>query len=116
MRVDGSQQLPACSIRRIRPVGFRRTVEDFCCEQCGAMNEGNGYTNHCSRCLYSKHVDRSPGDRLNPCQGLMAPMELRVKRDSFVVVHRCLACGQVQTCRTSPDDDLEPLLRRTTLG
>ena len=25
--------------------------------------KGNGYTNHCPKCLWSKHVDINPGDR-----------------------------------------------------
>ncbi|HYC79501.1 MAG TPA: RNHCP domain-containing protein, partial [Candidatus Binatia bacterium] len=53
---------------------FQRTPENFVCENCGTKVSGNGYTNHCPNCLYSKHVDNNPGDRLNKCHGLMEPI------------------------------------------
>ncbi|MFA5023297.1 MAG: RNHCP domain-containing protein, partial [Candidatus Paceibacterota bacterium] len=30
---------------------FKRQIEDFVCEHCGEKVVGNGYTNHCPRCL-----------------------------------------------------------------
>lgn len=87
-------------------MGFRRTVEDFVCEHCGAVNHGDGYTNHCSRCLHSKHVDLAPGDREAECQGLMVPVDVLVERGSQVLVHRCATCGVERRCRTSPADDV----------
>ncbi|MFA6992594.1 MAG: RNHCP domain-containing protein, partial [Candidatus Gracilibacteria bacterium] len=39
------------------PKRFSRTIEDFVCEKCGAKVKGDGYTNHCPKCLWSKHVD-----------------------------------------------------------
>lgn len=42
---------------------FTKTVEDFICAHCGTHVRGNGYTNHCPECLWSKHVDNNPGDR-----------------------------------------------------
>ena len=72
---------------------FTRTIEDFTCEQCGASVTGNGYTNHCPHCLWSKHVDIFPGDREAECQGLMAPVTLQVKTssgfDKARILHRC---------------------------
>ena len=59
---------------------FIRKTEDFICENCGAVVVGNGYTNHCPVCLYSKHVDRSPGDRAAGCGGLMEPVAVALKR------------------------------------
>jgi hypothetical protein len=94
-------------------VGFTRTIEDFDCEQCGHANVGDGYTNHCSACLYSKHVDRSPGDRLHDCGGLMEPVDVLARRTEFVIAHRCTVCGHRQTCRSRPDDNLDLLLRRS---
>ena len=58
---------------------FQKHTEDFTCEHCGAFLQGNGYTNHCSRCLWSKHVDNSPGDRANSCRGLMKPIAVEPK-------------------------------------
>ena len=50
---------------------FQRCPEDFECGNCGHEIEGNGYTNHCTACLWSKHVDVNPGDRAADCHGLM---------------------------------------------
>ena len=58
---------------------FSRRTEDFTCEHCGTKVKGNGYTNHCPQCLYSKHVDINPGDRLSDCGGLMEPIDIEQK-------------------------------------
>ncbi|MST04461.1 MAG: RNHCP domain-containing protein [Candidatus Pacebacteria bacterium] len=57
-------------------MAFIKVKEDFVCENCKTEVKGNGYTNHCPVCLYSKHVDVDPGDRLSKCGGLMKPMGL----------------------------------------
>lgn len=41
-----------------KPKNFTRVIEDFICENCGTEVKGNGYTNHCPKCLWSKHVDK----------------------------------------------------------
>ena len=91
-------------------MGFKRTVEDFTCLHCGAANRGDGYTNHCSRCLHSRHVDVEPGDRAAGCGGLMEPVEVHVRGDRVTLVHRCVACGHVHRCRTSPGDDWDAVV------
>ncbi|MEA1909889.1 MAG: RNHCP domain-containing protein, partial [Patescibacteria group bacterium] len=58
---------------------FIKTTEDFTCEHCGYNVKGTGYTNHCPKCLYSKHVDDVPGDRKNKCNGLMAPIGVELR-------------------------------------
>ena len=52
---------------------FKRKIEDFVCGHCKQKVKGNGYTNHCPKCLWSKHVDLTPGDRASGCKGMMAP-------------------------------------------
>jgi hypothetical protein len=42
---------------------FQRCKEDFRCGHCGHLERGDGYTNHCTACLWSAHVDIQPGDR-----------------------------------------------------
>jgi len=71
---------------------------------------GDGYTNHCPACLWSKHVDIRPGDRAAACRALMAPSRLLYERGEFVVVHRCTGCGLTRTNRVAADDDLSVLL------
>jgi len=89
---------------------FQRTVEDFTCTNCGALVRGDGYTNHCPQCLFSKHVDVNPGDRLGDCGGLMQPIEVATRKGSLYLVHRCLACGATRRNRTAPEDSMEALL------
>lgn len=91
-------------------MGFRRTVEDFVCEHCGARVRGDGYTNHCPACLWSKHVDVEPGDREHECRGLLEPYGVLVEGDRWIVLHRCVRCGARVRCRTSPADDRDTLL------
>lgn len=91
-------------------MSFKRTVEDFDCEQCGAANVGDGYTNHCRVCLYSKHVDVAPGDREASCGGLMPPVGAEVRGDRVTLLHRCLVCGHESRCRTSEVDDWDAVV------
>lgn len=58
-----------------------------------ALTNG-GYRNHCPHCLYSKHVDVIPGDRANPCQGLMRPIAVEyLPQKGWMIVHQCTKCG-----------------------
>lgn len=91
-------------------MAFTRRVEDFTCAHCGTLNSGDGYTNHCSRCLHSRHVDVDPGDREESCHGDMAPVDVLLEHGRHVLVHRCTRCGEERRCRTSPADDLDALL------
>ena len=90
---------------------FIRRTEDFTCERCGARVVGNGYTNHCPVCLYSKHVDNAPGDRAAECGGLMAPVNAILKRGEIILTHRCVKCGYEKVNRTAPEDDFDVILR-----
>ena len=89
---------------------FQRTVENFVCENCGAHVFGNGYTNHCPKCLFSKDVDVNPGDRANPCGGLMAPVGAEVKKDGYIILHKCVKCGKERKNKSAPDDDFDAIL------
>ena len=89
---------------------FQRTKEDFVCGNCHQEIIGNGYTNHCPHCLWSKHVDINPGDRLSPCQGLMEPISIELKQGNYLILHRCLVCGHEKINKTASDDDFETIL------
>ena len=84
---------------------FIRKKEDFICERCGAEVKGDGYTNHCPKCLWSKHVDVDPGDRASACLGLMAPVRIESGKDSYAIIHRCIKCGYEKRNKVSPADD-----------
>jgi hypothetical protein len=72
------------------------------------------YRNHCYRCLYSIHVDETPGDRRSRCGGPMRPVGVVRSKKGWQIVHRCLACGAVRRNRvaerTECADAIEPLL------
>ncbi|MCB0354931.1 MAG: RNHCP domain-containing protein [Bdellovibrionales bacterium] len=88
---------------------FQRNREDFLCEVCGESVSGDGYTNHCPKCLWSRHVDINPGDRANSCRGLMEPIGVE-GRDPYRIVHRCVACGTTKRNKQEPNDDFEALI------
>ncbi len=89
---------------------FQRQIEDFHCEQCGFFVTGNGYTNHCPRCLFSRHVDVSPGDRLERCGGLMEPIVFEAGGEMGKLTHRCVRCGFTGKNKASHEDSFEALL------
>lgn len=89
---------------------FIKNTEDFMCENCGVHIKGNGYTNHCPFCLYSKHVDIEPGDRKADCGGIMVPVGLEVEGKEYSVVHQCEVCGYSKKNKISPEDDFDKLL------
>lgn len=84
---------------------FAKKKEDFICEKCGNETKGSGYTNHCSFCLWSKHVDINPGDRLSPCQGMMRPIRVEGSTgENYKVVHKCIICGHEKINRIEEGD------------
>jgi hypothetical protein len=83
---------------------FQRKIEDFVCEHCGRAVSGDGYTNHCPDCLYSKHVDVAPGDRAADCGGLMQPVGIEVKGGAYFVQQECVRCGFRRKNRIGADE------------
>lgn len=89
---------------------FTRKIEDFDCAFCGTHVQGNGYTNHCTECLSSLHVDNNPGDRASTCHGLMLAENLEQKRGEMFIVHKCTKCGFVRKNKVSPQDNFEAII------
>jgi len=89
---------------------FQRTKENFTCENCRHFIEGTGYTNHCSQCLWSKHVDINPGDRKETCHGLMEPKAILKKKNDYSILHTCTKCGLEKLNKSAEDDDFNMLL------
>lgn len=92
------------------PKLFTKTVEDFICEKCGAEVKGNGYTNHCPKCLWSKHVDINPGDRASLCQGMMKPIKVDVERGEYMLTYRCEKCGFLRRKKAEKDDNFDEII------
>jgi hypothetical protein len=91
---------------------FSRTIQDFVCEMCGTENIGNGYTNHCYNCLWSRHVDVNPGDRESECSGMMRPVEYDLKKG---ILHRCVVCHFERYYKLQARDDYEKVVALSTL-
>lgn len=89
---------------------FQRRKEDFWCEKCGARVSGDGYTNHCPKCLWSKHVDVFPGDRAATCGGLMEPIALLHEGKNDKILHHCARCSYEKKNKVGEGDDFETLL------
>jgi len=92
---------------------FQRKKEDFTCEKCGFFVHGSGYTNHCPKCLWSKHVDVHPGDRAAMCGGLMQPVHVEIKKGAHIIIQKCVKCGYMKKNKTSKNDSFDVLLRLT---
>ena len=90
---------------------FQRKKEDFICEYCHASMKGDGYTNHCTACLWSKHVDVNPGDRQNDCGGMMRPVRIEMDGHERNIIFCCEKCGHEGKNKESADDDFDALLR-----
>jgi len=93
------------------PLNFIRNQEDFTCDHCGKAVAGSGYTNHCPECLWSKHVDNLPGDRGNPCHGLMEPIGLELRGDKRQIIHTCQTCGIIKKNKVADNDNRDLLTK-----
>ncbi len=89
---------------------FTRKIEDFDCAHCGAVVHGNGYTNHCPNCLWSRHVDNNPGDRAATCHGMMPPISAQPESDHFIITHKCEKCGKIKRQRTTDADNMDAII------
>jgi hypothetical protein len=73
---------------------FQKKKEDFECGNCQLKIVGDGFTNHCPTCFFSRHVDIFPGDRLESCGELMEPVEIEAAKGTrYIITHRCKKCG-----------------------
>ena len=92
---------------------FKVIDEEFICENCGEKVEKLGYScrNHCNNCLYSKHVDKNPGDRLEECHGLLEPIGIEMSnKKGYVIMYKCKKCGQIRRNKAAEDDDFDKIL------
>jgi len=90
---------------------FQRKIENFICENCSFGVKGNGYTNHCPKCLWSRHVDVNPGDREEKCGGMMKPISAFLKSGQNIIVQRCVNCGFERNNRVNQEDDFDAFVK-----
>ncbi|MBC8107249.1 MAG: RNHCP domain-containing protein [Anaerolineae bacterium] len=84
--------------------------DDFVCRRCrrpvNAESYGTRHRNHCPHCLWSLHLDNTPGDRMSACGASMEPIAVWVRQDGeWAIVHRCESCGHLRTNRVAGDDN-----------
>lgn len=91
---------------------FSMKDEEFICENCGKKVDKLHYTarDHCPFCLYSKHVDILPGDRSNPCHGLLEPIDIEKYKDSYKIIYQCQKCKKMHKNKTANDDDFNRII------
>ena len=99
-----------------RGAARRREPASFRCGNCrldvSTEAVGTAHRNHCPNCLWSRHVDRTPGDRDAGCGSLMEPIAITVRgQGEWVLVHRCLGCDELHMNRSAGDDNPLILLR-----
>jgi RNHCP domain len=94
-----------------RPLSFR-------CAHCRidvpTDAPGTRHRNHCPSCLWSRHVDARPGDRAmsDDCGSAMEPIAISVRgKGEWVLIHRCMGCGELKSNRAAGDDSPLLLLR-----
>ena len=86
--------------------------DSFVCDNCGKLVEKLSYTarDHCPYCLYSKHVDINPGDRLNSCGGMLRPIDLEKFKNTYKIIYQCIKCGEVHKNIVASDDDFDKII------
>lgn len=92
---------------------FTHRNEGFKCEHCDCVvpNAVGTCRNHCTQCLYSKHVDVNPGDRAAACGGKMRPARLELKSGlPYRITHICLKCKFERPNKVAEDDNKDSLI------
>ncbi|MBQ9657625.1 MAG: RNHCP domain-containing protein [Clostridia bacterium] len=92
---------------------FTEIDEEFKCENCGKTVSKLGYScrNHCPYCLYSKHLDKNPGDRAEDCHGILKPIGLEINsKKGYVIVFECQKCGAIRKNKAAKDDDMQKII------
>jgi len=75
------------------------------------MVAGDGYTNHCPKCLWSKHVDIEPGDRAAECGGVMEPVSVESAGDEWILMHRCEKCAHTKRNKMEQKDNFDSAVK-----
>ena len=91
---------------------FSKNDNSFICENCNKLVSTLKYTSrdHCPYCLYSKHVDINPGDRLNTCLGLLKPISIEKYKDTYKIIHKCLKCNKIHKNIMANDDNMDIII------
>ena len=91
---------------------FSKNDNSFICENCNKLVSTLKYTSrdHCPYCLYSKHVDINPGDRLNTCLGLLKPISIEKYKNTYKIIYKCLKCNKIHKNIMANDDNMDIII------
>ena len=91
---------------------FNMIDEEFICQNCGKKVNKLHYSarDHCNNCLYSLHVDITPGDRQNTCHGLLQPIGIEKYRDTYKIIYCCQKCHQIHKNIMANDDNMNLII------
>lgn len=91
---------------------FTMKDESFLCENCKKFVNKLNYTarDHCPYCLYSKHVDINPGDRLNTCHGLLKPIDIEKYKNTYKIIYECTKCHKSHKNIMAKDDNMDMII------
>lgn len=92
---------------------FTMKNENFICQNCGEEVLKSEYTarDHCPYCLYSKHVDINPGDRMNECKGLLKPIGIEKFKDTYKIIYKCEKCNILHKNIIHNDDNMDLIIK-----
>ena len=96
---------------------FTMIDEEFVCDNCNKIVNKLDYSarDHCPFCLYSKHVDINPGDRLNPCKGLLEPIGIEKYKNTYKILYKCTKCHKLHKNVMANDDNYDLIIKLSTL-
>ncbi len=97
---------------------FTKNDNSFICEHCNKQVFPLIYSSrdHCPYCLYSKHVDINPGDRLNTCGGLLKPIGIEKYKDTYKILYQCEKCKEKHKNIVAKDDDMNMIIEISKNG
>ncbi len=93
---------------------FVKNDNEFICVNCNQKVEKLKYTSrdHCNHCLYSIHVDITPGDRANDCKGILVPINvIETSKKGKVIIYRCSKCKKEIRNVVAKDDNQEAIYK-----
>jgi len=91
---------------------FNELDENFICENCNTKVQKLIYSSrdHCPNCLYSKHVDINPGDRLNECKGMLKPIGIEKFKNTYKIIYKCEKCNEYHKNIIANDDNYDLII------
>lgn len=98
-------------------MSFIMINENFECENCKqdiTLHPTWSARNHCSKCLYSKHLDEKfPWDRASNCFWMMKPVWIDHKKNKWwMIKHKCQKCGKEILNQVAPDDNYLDFIKK----